>query len=263
MIDIHSHILPEIDDGARALDEALEIARIAVEDGIEQMVCTPHMFNGLSGDPQPEEIRARVSALQEEIGGSGLKVLPGNEVHISHQIVDHARNHRFCRLNNGNYMLVEFPSMMIPIGAADLFYQLQLQGLYPILVHPERNAQFQVSPELIEPYVRRGVFIQVTAMSVTGEFGIKAQKCAEILLRHQCVHFLATDTHRPKTRPPILSRGRDAAARIIGEESARKLVKDHPLAVISNRALAPAPPIPFEKANSSGKKSILERLVGR
>jgi protein-tyrosine phosphatase len=263
MIDIHSHILPDLDDGARAPEESLEMARIAVEDGIEQMVCTPHMFNGLSGDPQPQDIRTRVSKLQEEIGNGRLKLLPGNEVHISHQIADHAREHRFCRLNNGNYMLVEFPSMIIPVGAEDLFYQLQLQGLYPILVHPERNAQFQSNPSLIEPFVRRGVFIQVTAMSVTGEFGIKAQKCAEILLRHQCVHFLATDTHRPKTRPPILSRGRDAAARIVGKNSARKLVEDNPLAVISGKVFEVPPPISFNTAASSGTGNILDRWFGK
>lgn len=263
MIDIHSHILPEIDDGSRSFQEALDMAKVAAEDGIEQMVCTPHMFNGLSQDPQPEDVATGVIALQGRIGDCGLKVLPGNEVHISHQIVDHARARRFCRLNNGNYMLVEFPSMMIPVGAADLFYQLQLQGLFPILVHPERNAQFQVNPELIEPYVRRGVFIQVTAMSVTGEFGIKAKKCAEVLLRHQCVHFLATDAHRAKLRPPILSRARDAAAEIVGKEDARKLVEDNPLAVISGKSFATKSPISFDSSSSPEKRSILERLRGR
>jgi protein-tyrosine phosphatase len=263
MIDIHSHILPGIDDGARSLEEALAMAQIAAEDGIEQMVCTPHVFNGSSADPRPEETATHISALQEKIGCDGLKLLPGNEVHVSHQIAEHARDKRFCGLNNGNYMLVEFPAMMIPVGADQLFYELQLQGLRPILVHPERNAQIQGNPALIEPYVRRGVFIQVTAMSVTGEFGLKARKCAESLLHHQCVHFLATDAHRAKTRPPILSRGRDSAARIIGEEDARRLVEDNPRAAIAGKAFETLPPISFDSPRSSGALRILDRWFAK
>jgi len=260
VIDIHSHILPEIDDGARSLDEAVEMARMAAEDGIEQMVCTPHMFNALSSDPQPFEVAYRVSALQEKIAGIGLKLLPGNEVHITHQIVEQARERRFTRINNGNYLLVEFPTMLIPVGADDIFYKLQLQGLSPILVHPERNSRFQANPALLETFVRRGVFVQVTAMSVAGEFGTKAQKCAESLLRHQCVQFIATDTHRPKTRPPILSRGRDAAARIIGDDAARKLVEDNPRAVIEGRPFEAPPPIPYDGGSTGERRGLFQRL---
>jgi protein-tyrosine phosphatase len=263
VIDIHSHILPELDDGARSLDEAVEMARIAAEDGIEQMVCTPHMFNELSNNPQPDEIAYRVSALQTKIAGTALKLLPGNEVHITHQIVEQARDRRFTRINNGNYLLVEFPTMLIPLGTDDIFYKLQLQGLFPILVHPERNSRFQANPALLEPFVRRGVFVQVTAMSVAGEFGVKAQKCAESLLRHQCVHFIATDAHRPKTRPPILSRGRDAAARIIGDDAARKLVENNPRAVIEGKPFDAPPPIPYDDGPTSERRGLLQRLWGK
>src|SRR5262245_18649014 len=110
MIDIHSHILPGIDDGARTLDESLEMARIAAEDGIQQMICTPHMFNGTSGDPHPPDVLDRVAALQKAIGGQ-LTVLPGNEVHISHELVDQAEKNRFTKLNGKNYVLVEFPRL--------------------------------------------------------------------------------------------------------------------------------------------------------
>src|SRR6186713_1997498 len=126
MIDIHSHILPQLDDGARTLEESLEMARLAAEDGIEQMVCTPHMFNGLSNNPEPAEITDRVAALQEAIDAAGcsLRVLPGNEVHISHEIAEQARTNRVTRLNHQNYMLVEFPSLMVPVGVDELFHRL-------------------------------------------------------------------------------------------------------------------------------------------
>ena len=239
--------MPEIDDGARNLDEAVEMARIAAADGIEQMVSTPHMFNGLSNNPEPSEILERVAALNEAIG-NGLRILPGNEVHISHEIADQAKNHRVTTINRANYMLVEFPQLTVPIGADELFYKLLLQGVHPILVHPERNAQIQSRPSLVVQFVESGVLIQVTAMSMTGEFGPAAKNCAEVLLKHNCVHFLATDTHRPTRRPPILSKGRDAAAALIGAGRARNLVYDNPLAVVNGRALQLEPPIPFGSA---------------
>src|SRR5437764_15374855 len=104
MIDIHSHIMPGIDDGARTLEEAVKMAEIAAEDGIEQMVSTPHMFNGLSKNPMPAEIMERVKQLQDAVG-STLKILPGNEVHISHEIAEQAKSHRVTRINNRTSIL--------------------------------------------------------------------------------------------------------------------------------------------------------------
>jgi len=262
VIDIHSHILPDTDDGARTLEEAVEMARIAREDGIEYMVSTPHMFNGLSGNPEPSEILERVAALNEAINDpNGLKILPGNEVHVSHDIADHARNNRVTKINQKNYMLVEFPQLTVPVGADELFYKLLLQGVRPILVHPERNGQIQASPSIVGRFVERGVYIQVTAMSVTGEFGPAAKATAETLLRHNCVHFLATDTHRTKSRPPILSKGRDAAALVIGPERARALVEENPRAVINGEALRVPPMIPFGTREKK-KGGFLARLFG-
>ena len=256
MIDIHSHILPELDDGARSLEEAVQMARIAEEDGIEQMVATPHMFNGLSHNPEPEEVVARVGALQKEIGGS-LTLLPGNEVHIAHDIAEKAEANQVTKINQQTYMLIEFPSMNVPVGAEELFYRLQIRGIIPILVHPERNNQIQNRPSIVAGLIERGVRIQVTAMSITGEFGSAARRSVETLLRHNCVHVIATDTHRANRRPPILSAGRDAAAAIVGEEAARRLVEDNPRAVIQGDPIDPDPPLSFEP---SPKPSFLSRF---
>jgi protein-tyrosine phosphatase len=260
VIDIHSHIMPEIDDGARGLEEALEMACIAAEDGIEYIVSTPHMFNGLSGNPEPAEILKRVNSLNEAIGGK-VKILPGNEVHVSHDIAAQARTNRVMKINQHDYMLVEFPQLTVPVGADELFYQLQLAGVRPILVHPERNGEIQRQPWLVANFIERGVFIQVTGMSVTGEFGPAAKICANRLLRHDCVHFLATDAHRTKSRPPILSKGRDAAAGIIGEKRAEALVESNPRAVINGEALQVPAPIPFG-SRSQKKRSLFSRFFG-
>jgi len=262
MIDIHSHILPKLDDGAKSLEESLEMARIAAADGIQQMVCTPHMFNGLSSNPQPAEVVDRVGALQEAIGPNGLRILPGNEVHFSHQILEKLREDGVTKINRLNYMLVEFPALTVPAGARELFQELLSTGVRPILVHPERNAQIQTRRSMVVDFVDQGVYVQVTAMSVTGEFGSAAKNCAESLLRHKCVHFLATDAHRAERRPPVLSRGRDAAAAIIGADQAQKLVYNNPLAVVTGGAIEAEAPLPYETF-TAGKTSFFGRLLGR
>ncbi len=250
MIDIHSHILPGLDDGARTLEESLEMARIAVRDGITQMVATPHAFNGLSQNLRPEKISSRVKALQEAIG-TDLEILPGNEVHFTHDILDNASGSRVATLNAQNYMLVEFPTLDVPLGAETLLPKLKANGISPILAHPERNLQIQRQPSMIEPFIRSGLLIQVTAMSVTGKFGPAALECVNILLRHNCVHFIATDAHRPKSRPPILSEARDAAAAIIGADAARRLVEDNPRAVVMAETLRIDTPLPFESETAT------------
>ena len=262
MIDIHSHILPQLDDGAKSLEESLEMARIAAADGIQQMVCTPHMFNGLSSNPEPAEVVDRVNALQVAIGTDGLRILPGNEVHFSHEILEKVRTGGLTKINRQNYMLVEFPALTVPAGARELFQDLLAVGVRPILVHPERNAQIQTRRSIVVDFVEQGVYVQVTAMSVTGEFGSAARNCAESLLRHKCVHFLATDAHRADRRPPILSRGRDAAAQIIGPDQAQRLVYNNPLAVITGGAVEAEPPLPYGSL-TTGKTSFFGRLLGR
>ena len=274
VIDIHSHIMPTIDDGARTVEEAVEMARIAAEDGIEQMVSTPHMFNGLSHNPEPSEIADRVAQLNEAVRkvlSGPFTILPGNEVRISHEMVGQVRQNRVSRINGRNYMLVEFPQVSVPMAAEELFYGLQCEGVQPILVHPERNSQIQADPSIVANFVEHGILIQVTAMSVTGEFGPAAKTCADRLLRHNCVHFLASDAHRPGRRRPVLSKGKAAAAVIIGEERARALVYDNPLAAIRGEKLQVDSPIPFGSSvngpnrpnRSNPKRSFLSRFFSQ
>jgi len=258
MIDIHSHILPEIDDGSKSFGESIEMARIASQDGITHMVCTPHMFNGLSNNPDPAEVVERVQLLRQSLG-KALDLLPGNEVHFTHDIVNQVKLNRVTRLNQRNYMLVEFPTMNVPVGAEEALYQIQVQGVRPILVHPERNFEIQNHPDIVAKYVDRGVLIQVTAMSITGEFGPAARTCVDRLLRHNCVHFIATDTHRSTRRLPILSAARDTAAELIGADRARRLVEDNPLAVIRGDSFEMEDPIPFEPQK---KVSFFSRFFG-
>ena len=251
-----------MDDGARSMDEALKMAAIAFADGIEQMVCTPHLFNGLSNDPPASEIEDRVGELQNAIGSTGLKVLPGSEVRVTSRLVKQAQENLPTKLNGKTYMLVELPTPSVPRGTREWFRKLKLQGVNPILAHPERNIEIQRYPWIAADLVTDGVLTQVTAMSVAGQFGIAAKICADSLLRHNCVHFLATDTHRPEKRPPVLSRGRDAAAAIIGMDAARLLVEDNPRAVVSGEPIVPPAVLPYEKP-SGISLSFFGRLLRR
>jgi len=263
VIDIHSHILPEIDDGARSMDEAVKMAAIAFADGIEQMVCTPHLFNGLSKDPGTPEIEDRVGRLQQAIGGNGLVVLPGCEVRVTSDLLKQAQANQLTTINGKTYMLAELPTPFVPRGARTWFSKLKLQGVNPILVHPERNIEIQRYPWIVADMIADGVLTQVTAMSVAGQFGSAAKVCAESLLRHNCVHFLATDTHRPEKRPPVLSRGRDAAAEIIGPDAARILVEDNPRAVVTGMPIVPPAVLPYVKPAGASRSRFFGRLFRR
>jgi protein-tyrosine phosphatase len=251
-----------MDDGARSMDEALKMAAVAYADGIQQMVCTPHLFNGLSKNPATSEIEDRVGELQNAIGTTGLKVLPGSEVRVTSGVVKQAQEKLLTTLNGKSYMLVELPTPSVPRGTQAWFKKLKLQGVNPILAHPERNIQIQRYPWIVADMVADGVLTQVTAMSVAGQFGTAAKICADSLLRHNCVHFLATDTHRPEKRPPVLSRGRDAAAAIVGADAARLLVEDNPLAVVTGEPIVPTAVIPYEKPPGSAR-SFFGRIFGR
>ena len=228
MIDIHCHILPDIDDGASDEDEALNMARIAVSDGITCAIATPHVMVPF---PSPEEIRDRVESLnalfkKHEVN---FKIFPGAEVNFYSDFVgiDH------YLLNGGPYLLLESPPGSFPSTTAERIYNLQRDGYKVILAHPERNESIISNPERLLELVGLNVLVQVTAESLTGGFGPDVQRCVMYLLRQKMVSFIATDAHSSRYRPPVLSSAVKLAARLVGKEAARQLVKDNPLLVIN------------------------------
>src|SRR5262249_11269307 len=140
----------------------------------------------------------------------------------------------------------------VPRSASKRLTRLIEMGIHPILVHPERNIEIQSQPSLVVDLVSLGILVQVTAMSVTGRFGSAAKSCVDRLLKHRCAHFIATDTHRPDKRPPILSDARDVAAEIVGADAAQRLVVDNPKAVIEGTTITPEPPLPFDSGTPTG-----------
>ncbi len=231
MIDIHHHLLPGVDDGASNLDTSVAMARLAVEDGLTHVACTPHangryVFDRAAHEVRLEELRGR---LAEE--GIALTLGLGCDFHLSYDNVEDAlANTGRYTLNGKSYLLVELPDFGLPPTLTETFYQLQLAGMTPILTHPERNPTLQHDMERMVEWLRGGLLVQVTADSVTGRMGKKAEKMAHHLLSKRWVHFLATDAHNTTSRPPRMSEARRMVGRKYGEEYARALTLENPRA---------------------------------
>lgn len=239
MIDIHSHILPEVDDGAKTWEIAQAMCRLADADGISHMVATPHANDRYAYD------RAYLSALLSELQtliGESPRLILGCDFHLSYDNLQDALKHPAnYAIGNTNYLLVELSNYSVPAQVADCFAQLAERGLTPILTHPERNPILQASPQRVLEWVTQGCVVQLTAGSLTGNWGEQAWRTAEWLLKREAVHVLASDAHDTQHRPPVLSHGREAAADICGEEIARVLVEDNPRAIVSGQPLAYSP----------------------
>src|SRR3954447_10690675 len=179
MIDIHHHLLWDQDDGATSIELSLEMARTAADDGITHIACTPHANSHYTYIP--EIISSKIAELRHLIHkeGIGIKLGRGCDFHMSYDNIQQARSDptRFS-LNGGHYILVEIPDYAIPRGLGETFYQMQLDGLTPILTHPERNATLQKEPRRMMEWLRGGVLVQVTAGSVLGKMGKTAERVA-------------------------------------------------------------------------------------
>ena len=246
MIDIHCHILPSVDDGPSSLEESLAMARRAVEDGINTIVATPHTLNGVYMNPA-KEVTARVSAFQDVLSENqiDLKVYPGADVHICPNLFTRIENGDAGTINDAKkYILLELPSQTIPEGIKNEIFSLTLNGITPIISHPERNAIIQHDPLILYELLTMGALSQVTAMSLTGDLGKFARKSAERLLSNRLAHIIASDAHSSDGRPPIMSHAVDCAAEILGScEEAWHMVTKVPAAILCGESVDIPEPI--------------------
>ena len=258
MIDLHSHILPYLDDGAESMEESVEMARVAEKDGIKKMVTTPHLFRGNFIHDDLNVIKEKreelIRALHEK--NINLDILPGAEVHISHNLVEKIRKNRsMLVLNQSSYMFVEFPSDHVFAGAKNLFFELMSEGITPIIAHPERNSVFNRSPHLLYELIEMGGFAQINSGSFLGLYGRRAKEAALHFLKLDLIHFIASDCHNAKSVRPRLSEAFKTVEMICGEKSAYALVNDNPRAVINDEEL-PYRPEPVNPMKKSFKMKI-------
>lgn len=238
MIDLHSHILPAIDDGSSSVEESIAMAKQAVGDGIRTVVATPHTLNGVYYNPLDKVIN-HVADLCEILQENRieLNLCSGSEVHICIGLAKKILSGEVATINNnGQYALIEFPVQAIPSGSKNELFQLKLKGITPIIAHPERNMVFQHQLELLYDLVAMGSIVQVTAMSITGGLGEEAMECAHKLLDLRLAHVIATDSHSPENRPPVLSQAVEVAAEILGNiKEAEEMVTIRPDAILTGK----------------------------
>lgn len=237
LIDLHTHLLPDWDDGAENWEETEKMVEVAASDGIGAICLTPHIFRFSRYQDNQEVLEERFDQFYEKYSSENrVKFFRGAEVFIHPDLVREVET-RNLSINQSEYVFVEFPSDQVPVGARDLFYRMMLAGYTPIISHPERNDLLGRQPEILYDLVNRGCLAQLTAGSLTGNFGSEVQKRAELFLKHHLVQLMASDAHDSKNRRPILSRGLEAASRIVGRETAEAMVRDVPEAILNNRLI--------------------------
>ena len=231
MIDLHCHILPGIDDGAKNLEASIRMAESAVENGITHILCTPHHNNGRFTNPKGQVMIA-VEELQAELDKRNidLTLFEGQEVRLTADLILDLENDDILFVDVTNrYLLVEFPSSGIPLFAEQLFFELLSKDIIPVIVHPERNAGFLEDPNLLIPFIEMGALTQLTAPSYVGKFGKKIQKMASQMIKHNLVHMVATDAHNVERRGFCLKEAYEKMEKEFGKakvEEFKQIAKD-------------------------------------
>lgn len=240
MIDLHTHILYDLDDGASTLEESLEMARIAAADGIHTIAATPHSPASIaSRHYSPTLIVQRLdqlrAALQSE--GIGLNVVEGTEIAYDGGIVEQLRRGDLLTYGSSRAILLELSSNRIPPTLENALFNLQVAGYRIVLAHPERIVEVQQDPNLLIPLIERGVCMQITASALVGEQGRHLQQVCETFLSHAMVHIIASDTHSTSSRPPKLAAACEYAATLVGAAQAAAFVTTIPMALLQNQPL--------------------------
>lgn len=247
MIDLHSHILHDIDDGATSLDMSLEMARVAVNDGITTIAATPHGFSGtpVSRRYSVPRLRERLDELRTALERERLplEVVPGTELLSDASLPERLKAGELLPYGDSRTVLLEFPNHATPATLEQGIFMLQVAGYRVLLAHPERLRVVQDDPNALISLIERGVFTQLTAEALTGKQGRKLQELSETLVRHALIHVMASDAHGPHVdRMPLLSAARRRAAELIGEAAASALVQHTPAALLSDGPVDVASP---------------------
>jgi len=260
MIDIHHHCLPGVDDGPRTMDEAVDLCRMSADEGIETVVCTPHVLRGRWKNTSRAQLEKTRADLQERVGDTP-RLLLGSEYFFAHDIAEVMRAGSIIPLADSRYILVEFASNAIPPLVLQPLHAVMLDGWTPIIAHPERNTVLQSKPELVAAMARAGAKMQVTTGSLLGDFGEEARAAAARWLRAGFVHFMATDAHNCQRRPPRVRAARERVAELCGQSAAQALFVDNPRAVAEGRGLPYDPDIP-EKVEKPGVVDRIRSFFG-
>lgn len=249
MIDLHNHILPGLDDGATDWEQSLAMARVAAEDGISDIVCTPHWVPGKYENTRTTvlerfaEFKARLS--EHNIP---LAIYPGAELRLDAGLPEKISSGELLTINDGSpYILIELPEGALPHNLEDFLWQLQLKNYKPILSHVERNPALIKDPMRLFRWVEMGILTQVTAASILSGFSEDIHDFAVLLLTHRMAHMIVTDSHGLRMRVPQLSGARKVIEDMLGPDAAHEMTHDIPKLIIQGKPVSTADPMPPRK----------------
>lgn len=261
MIDMHSHILPNIDDGARSVEETFHLIQEAKEVGFEAIIATSHYMEGYYETDAPERevwVKAIYDKLQEK--NIDINLYLGNEIYLSENMITLLEEGKASTINDTSYVLFEMPLNVEPLNLYDVIYEMQQYKLVPILAHPERYSFVQEEPELIYDLIQKGVLMQANYASIIGYYGQKAQMIVKKLLENNMVHFLGSDVHRQNTIYSKIPQILEELKNIVGKEKLEELTTINPKLVLNNKRIDIDEP---RKIELTFKEKIMMKLKKR
>jgi len=227
LIDIHTHILPYIDDGAQNFEEALHMANNFAKKGVKKIIATPHNLKG-ENFPKSKKILDLINKLNKKIKKQqfDLEILPGAEIYLTPTLDETIKEYNFLSLNNTEYLLIELPMYFLPPYFDRIIYNLQVMGYTPIIAHPERYLPVIKNQDLLSNWIDKGVYIQLNAGSIQGVYGSKVKKTAESILKKRLAHFIASDSHCKEQKRGSLNDGLNKLEKILSKKEKNIFIKN-------------------------------------
>jgi protein-tyrosine phosphatase len=253
MIDMHTHIIPELDDGAVDEGTATAMLKLASDHGTGVIVATPHVIEG-EWLPEWDRITAGCDLLRRIVKRDNLNLMvyPGAEVALHMDILSRITGPGQYCINGGNYLLTELPAFEIPSFTEDFFFILQTRGITPILAHPERHPEIARQPEILLEWVRKGVYVQLNGSSIIGKLGERIAKTAELLLLNNLVHCVGSDAHGIQSRRPKLTDTAEKLKNLVSEEHAYRILIENPQKIIEGKTLVEPEVTQFKYPRKAG-----------
>lgn len=238
MIDFHTHILPNIDDGSRSIDETFNLIKEAKEVGFDGIILTSHYIENFYETDVPER-DIWVKAISENLGAKGIDtdLYLANEIYISENMMGLLEQQKASTINNSCYVLFELPLNEEPLNLYDVIYSLQENKLIPVLAHPERYSFVQKEPELIYDLIEKGCLMQANYGSIIGQYGVKAEYIVKKFLENNMIHFLGSDVHRQNSIYPKIPFALEKIREIVGKEKLEELTTINPKLVLANKKI--------------------------